>query len=338
MPAPDPLRLPDHRLEIGDGRHVRLLEVLGQGTSSVVHRGLLETSNGLRRLVAVKLFWSPASDEADEALARAATIASRAAAVRHPNVVEVHDFGQRAMQPFFVSELVEGVSLFALLERYVQKVRRLPLDLALFIGTEVAEALSGARTARDHRGLQVGMLHLGLGPRKVLLGWRGEVKVTDFETSMATLDSSGVRSIRAVTHRTATMAPEVALGAPGDSRSDVFSLGVLLRELLVGPRFARNVTSSEAMRLAREGFLQPMSFQPHLPEALVPIMTRALHNDPAERYPNASALLFDFQRIALALGVGDARTFLRGALDREFGSDAEITSERPESHPRSQPA
>jgi serine/threonine-protein kinase len=177
--------------------------------------------------------------------------------------------------------------------------------------------------------MQVGLLHLGLGPRKVLLGWRGEVKVTDFEASMARGASSGVRTLRAVGHRTATMAPEVALGARGDSRSDVFSLGIVLRELLVGPRFGPGVSNTEAVRLAREGFVQPIAFQPHLPETLVRIMLRALRLEPAERYPNASAMSFELRRAALALGVGDGRMFLRRALDREWGNDAsEVTAER----------
>jgi serine/threonine protein kinase len=316
-------------VEMEDGRRARLLDLLGKGSSSSVHRALLETSNGLRRLVAVKLFGSVGSDEAESVLELAGRTATRAACVRHPNVVEVYDFGQWGSQPFFVTELVEGVSLHTLLERYAEKSRRLPLDLALFIGSEMAEALSGARTARDHQGLQVGLLHLGLGPRKVLLGWRGEVKVSDFETSMATPASSSIRTLRSVAHRTSTMAPEVALGQRGDGRSDVFSLGVVLRELFVGPRFARNVTNTEAVRLAREGFVQPMSFQPHLPEALVQVIARALQCDAADRYPNASALAFDLRRVALTMGVGDGRTFLRRALDREWGNDAEVTTERP---------
>ncbi|HSO37210.1 MAG TPA: protein kinase, partial [Labilithrix sp.] len=277
----------------------------------------------------IKVFGTMASDDADSALAAAARAARRGACVRHPNVVEIHDFGQWRYQPYFVLELVEGVSLHALLERYLAKSRRLPLDLALFIGSEVAEALGGARTARDHHGVQVGMLHLALGPRKVLLGWRGEVKVGDFETSMAAGASSSIRSLRAVAHRTVTMAPEVAQGASGDSRSDVFSLGIVLRELFVGPRFSRDVTNADALRLAREGYVQPISFQPHLPDALVHIMRRALQCDPSDRYPNASALAFDLRRAALALGVGDGRVFLRRALDREWGNDAEVTNELP---------
>ncbi len=317
-------------IEVGEGRRVRLLQVLGQGASSIVHQGLLEQRSGMRRLVAVKVFGNVASEDAEQVFSLAARTAMRAACIRHPNVVEVYDFGQWRGQPYFITELVEGVSLHALLERHVEASRRLPLDLALFIACEIGEALSGARTMRDHRGMQVGMLHLALGTRKVLLGWRGEVKVTDFETSMAQVASSSIRSMRAVAHRTTTMAPEVAHGQIGDGRSDVFSLGVLLRELFVGPRFGRDVTNADAVRLAREGFVQPISFQPHLPVALVQVIERALQIDPVDRYPNASAMAFELRRVALAMGVGDGRLFLRRSLDREFGNDAsEVTAERP---------
>jgi serine/threonine protein kinase len=328
MPAPS-LHSRTDLIEIGDGRRLRLVDVVGKGASSVVHRAVMEQRNGLHRLVAVKLFGSVASEEMDSVIAVASRTATRAACVRHPNIVETYDFGEFRTQPYFVTELVEGVNLQALLDRYAEKSLRLPLDLALFIACEVAEALSGARTARDHRRMQVGMLHLSLGPRKVLLGWRGEVKVNDFETSMAAAASSSIRSLRAVTHRTATMAPEVAQGQiAGDSRSDVFSLGVILRELFVGPRFGREVKNADAVRLAREGFVQPMSFQPHLPPVLVQVMARALQIDPNHRYPNASAMAFELRRIALAMGVGDGRLFLRRTLDREFGNDAsEVTAE-----------
>jgi serine/threonine protein kinase len=322
--------LTDACLPLGDDRRIRLLEVLGQGASSVVHQGLLEHRNGLRRLVAVKIFGNVSSEDAEQVLALGQRTAARAACIRHPNVVEVYDVGQWRGQPYFVNELVEGVSLDALLQRYTEKSLRLPLDLALFIACEIGEALSGARTMRDHRGMQVGMLHLALGARKVLLGWRGEVKVTDFETSMAQLASSSIRNLRSVAHRTATMAPEVAHGHAGDGRSDVFSLGVLLRELFVGPRFGRDVKNADAVRLAREGFVQPMSFQPHLPDALVQVIERALQIDPVDRYPNASAMAFELRRISLSMGVGDGRLFLRRALDRELGNDAsEVTAERP---------
>jgi len=302
---------------------------MAKGGSSTIYRAVQETRAGIRRLVALKVFAQVSSDDAERHFELTRRAAVRAACVHHPNVVAVHDFGVWRQQPYFVTELVEGVSLQLLLDRHAERGVRLPLDLALFIACEVAEALSGARTAKDTSGMQLGMLHLALGPRKVLLGWRGEVKVVDFETSMASVASSSVRSMRTVSHRAATMAPEVAQGVEPDARSDVFSLGVVLRELFVGPRFPRGASGTEVVRLAREGYVQPIPFQPHLPDALVHVMTRALQVDAEDRYPNASAMAFELRRVALALGVGDGRVFLRRALDREWGNDAsEITTER----------
>ena len=314
-------------VELGDGRRAHLLEPLGRGTSSTVFRALLTSKNGVERLVAVKLFASIASEESESAESMVATTAKRMAAVRHPNIVELYELGWRGTQPCFVSELVEGVSLSMLLERYASSSRRLPLDVALFIASETAEALAGARIARDYRGRQLDLLHLALGPRKVLLGFSGQVKVVDFETSLAMSSSSSVRSLRSVTYRTSTMAPEVAMGESGDSRSDVFSLGVLMREIFVAPRFGKAITNPEAVRLAREGFIASVSFQPNLPKSLSDVIDRALALDPDERYPNANALAFDLRRVALAMGVGDGRMFLRRVLDREWGKDAEVTME-----------
>src|SRR5205814_1234942 len=100
------------------------------------------------------------------------------------------------------------------------------LDLALFIATEIAEALSGARTATTADGLLAGMAHLDLAAHQVLLSQHGEVKLTDFGLAGSNRWGSSVRSIRAIASRAAAMSPEIARGRVGDTRSDVFSLGV----------------------------------------------------------------------------------------------------------------
>ncbi|MDF2691648.1 MAG: serine/threonine protein kinase [Labilithrix sp.] len=316
-------------VELGGGRQLRLLDVIGKGGFATVLRGLLVMANGVQRSVAVKLFSAVSSDEADQVRTSLAGTARRLACVEHPNVVQVYECGEWRGQPFVVSELVSGVSLSTLQEAYAARQRRMPLDLALFIAAEVAEGLAAARVARDHGGVQLGLVHHALSSREVLLSWHGEVKVSDFETCVTRAASSSVRSLRGVARRATSMAPEVAQGSFADARSDVFSFGVLLRELLVGPRFPTSLTNSEAIRLAREGYVQPMTFQPHLPAGVDSVMTRALEVEPDARYPNASALVFDLRRIVLAMGVGDGRYFLRKALEREWSQYAEeITAQR----------
>lgn len=316
-------------LDLGGGRQLVPRDVLGKGSSATVYRAILETRDGIRHWVALKLFSSVASDEADHVLHVLVRMARRVGCVDHPNVVRVYECGMWESQPYIVSELVDGISLHALQSAYAAKHRRLPLDLALFVACEAAEGLAGARIARDPDGVQLNVLHDSISAREVLLSWRGEVKVTDFETSTARGATSSVRNLRVFAGRAAAMAPEVAQGAPADARSDVFSFGVLLHELFIGPRFPPGLGNADAIRLAREGYVHPHTFHPHLPDGLMYVIDRALEVDPEQRYPNAGALAHDLRRVAFAMGVGDGRWFLRSALQREWAEHVdEITAEK----------
>jgi serine/threonine-protein kinase len=107
----------------------------------------------------------------------------------------------------------------------------------------------------------------------------------------------------------------------GDARSDVFSLGIILREMLIGPRFPSFVSEQQALGWAREGIVHTGIFEPQLPSGVQCILGRALEKDPANRYPHAGALGYELRRIALAMGVGDGRSFLRSALARVFAEE-----------------
>lgn len=304
--------------ELEDGRRLEVRGPIGVGSASAVYRAIVESRSGLRRDVAAKVFGVIASDDADNVSTLIANAAQRSALIRHPNVVQTLDYLIYQGQPLVLLELVDGVNLGTLMDRYIERRRRMPLDIALFIALEVAEALSGARGARDLDGMQLGLLHLALTPREILLSWRGEVKVEGFGLDVARAGTSSVRTLRGVAGRAGMMAPEVACGLPADARADVFSLGVLLRELLVGPRFPKGITNADAIRLARDGYVHPITFAPDLPPELVQVMTRALSIETDARYPNATAMIVDLRKIALSLGVGDHRYFLRRVLDRDL--------------------
>lgn len=316
-------QLRQETIDLGAGRSVRLGAVLGKGSGCTVYRGELITASGVRRKVAAKVFSAVSSDDADQVFDSLLTTARRTACVDHPNVVQIHECLDWRGQPCLITELVDGISLADLQYEYASTNRRMPLDLALFIAAEVAEALAGARVARGPDGYQLGMVHHSLCAREVLLSWRGEVKVTDFEMSNARAATSSIRSLRQLAARAAAMAPEVAQGLEADARSDVFAFGVLLYELLIGPRFPSNVTNTEAMKLAREGYVEPQTFKPNLPPGALAIIQRCLEVNPELRYPNAVALAYDLRRVILALGVGDGRYFLRRALEHEFAERAE---------------
>jgi serine/threonine protein kinase len=315
---------PCNDIPLGAGRSVRIGGQVGRGSMATVYRGVHQGPFGMTRAVAVKVFDVIATEECEAILSALVTAAQRAACVRHPNVVRAEDFGLIGPgQAYVVEELVEGHSLAKLAAHAARRNERFPLDLALFIGVEIAEALAGARLACSPDGVRLGIVHGQLSPSDVLLSWHGEVKVGDFGVAAAARAASSIRSMRAMASRVRSFAPEVARGQIGDARSDVFSLGVMLHEMLIGPRFSASVTDAEAVSWAREGVVHQSLFEPQLPQPLRAIVTRAVERDPSHRYPHAVALGYELRRVALAMGVGDGRAFLRSALPRAFDDAAD---------------
>lgn len=334
MARPTPLIPPPTAgLSLGEGRTLHLGEQLGRGSVATVYRGIHEGPFDVLRSVAVKVFDLIATEEREAVLGALANAARRWAAVRHPNVMQALDLGLvHAAQPYVVLELVEGRTLSRLLGALARRGERMPPDLALFIALEVAEALAGARGAMAPDGARVNVVHGDVSPRNVLLSWHGEVKLGDFGLDVASRVASSVRSRGVGMRRLQALAPEAARGQPASARADVFSLGVLLHEMLLGPRFAPGTTESQAQTLAREGAVHRPLFVRHLPAAVETVLARALAFEPADRYPHAGALAYDLRHAALSMGVGDGRSFLRTALTRTFGADGadddfETTSE-----------
>jgi serine/threonine protein kinase len=326
MSRPNPLATPaPTHSSSKEGSALRIHAQLGRGVSAVVYRGAYEAGFGMKREVAVKVFNVLASEDHEAVLSTLAIAARRSACVRHPNVVRVEDFGLlEPTEPYFVLELVEGCSLAGLVAHLAQKGERLPLDLALFIGLEVAEGLDGARVARSPDATPLGVVHGSLAASDVLLSRHGEVKVGDFGLAAASRAASGLRSSGCVSQRLRTLAPEVVCGDPSDARSHVFSLGVLLREMLVGPRFPPSASNSEVLAWARDGVVHQSMFEPQPPPLLRAVLTRALEREPRRRYPHAGALAAELRRAAFSLGVGDGRAFLRAALARAFGEQESV--------------
>jgi serine/threonine protein kinase len=255
-------------------------------------------------------------------IAALASASRRMAAVHHPNVVRVEDFGLVGPgRPYILQELVDGVTLSCLNSYLAQRGERMPLDLALFIGIEVADALAGARLASSADGMRLGIVHGDLAPSDVLLSWYGEVKVSDFGIGGAARSSSSVRRNWTLPRRLGALGPEVVRGQSGDARSDVFSLGVLLHEMFVGPRFGRSPTEEDVLAWAHEGTVCREMFEPQPDVSIHPILERALDPDPVQRYAHAGALGYDLRHAALAMGVADGRAFLRSLLARAFADD-----------------
>lgn len=250
------------------------MELLGQGGMATIFRA---RDNQLARDVAVKVL-RPEYGRDPDFLARFRQEARAAASLNHPNVVAVYDFGEDAQGPFIVMELVDGEDLASL----VRRTGPLPPRQAARLGAEIARALAAAHAQ--------GLVHRDVKASNVLLARDGRVKVTDFGIARAlaeaqlTLPGVTLGSVHYIS-------PEQARGEPATEASDIYSLGVVLFELLTGRRpWEGDTAAAVAMARLSEPVPAPSDHRAGIPPALDAIVYRALARDPADRFPSALAL------------------------------------------------
>jgi serine/threonine-protein kinase len=257
-----------------DGRLVagryRLERRLGGGGMAEVY---LATDTTLERQVAVKLLRASFADD-DEFVARFHREARAAAALNHPNVVAIHDHGGAAGSSFIVMEYVPGETLKDL-------VRRVG-SLAPAAARDIACDLLAALQAAHERGI----VHRDVTAQNVLLAPDGRVKVTDF--GIAHFGPSSLTSTGVVMGTSRYLSPEQARGEPTDERSDVYSAGVVLFEMLTGRLpFEGDNDLAIALRHTSESAPAPSEVAPGVPPVLDAIVGRALRKDPGERFASA---------------------------------------------------
>lgn len=301
-------------LTLSDGRVISLVEKMGRGSLGAVHRGVLESTWGLRRPVAVKIFDAMPEADQGELLRRLARMARRNAGVRHPSVIQTLEVdrtdGQHDAQSFVVMELVCGESLSSILTAWRESALRVPVDFALVVALKIAEGLGAALHSESADGSLTGLVHGDLSPRQVRVSDQGEVKIGDFGQAALRDVVSHVRSRDSIAYT----APEVACGLDADARSDVFSLGVMLHELLVGPRFSPKTPTVDVIKMVRDGRFCGSLLEPNLPRDLRAVIDRATDPSPIHRYPHARSLAFDLRREMLRMGLCDAQTCIRQAV------------------------
>ena len=260
------------------GRY-RLESKLGSGGMSTVYLARDET---LQRWVAVKVMHREMSDQPDQ-LERFRREARAVAQLSHPNVVAVIDAGEDGGHPYIVFEYVEGETL----KQRIDRLGRLPVVEAAAYGIEVGRGLAAAHAQR--------LIHRDVKPQNVLIDPEGRAKVTDFGIARS-LESDGLTKTGRVLGTTDYVAPEQAMGQAVDARCDVYSLGVLLYEMLTGEvPFQADTLVGVAMKHVNEQMPDVQERCPGVSSALAAVIERATAKEPKKRYPEMVAMLADLE-------------------------------------------
>ena len=263
-------RLLDNRYEI--------LDIIGEGGMAVVYKA---RCHRLNRLVAIKVL----KDEnlEDEDFCRRFHAESRAVAMlSHANIVSVYDVSNDANQDYIVMELIDGITL----KQYMESRGRLNWRQTLHFATQIAKALEHAHSR--------GLVHRDIKPHNVMVLKNGAVKVADF--GIARLMESDNTMTKEALGSVHYISPEQAKGGSVDSRSDLYSLGVVMYEMITGRTpYDGDSPVAVAIQHINGGARRPSAFVPNIPKGLEQIIMKAMAHDLQDRYINATAMLRDLE-------------------------------------------
>jgi serine/threonine protein kinase/tetratricopeptide (TPR) repeat protein len=274
--------------------HYRIVEKLGEGGMGVVYKA---EDTKLRRTVALKF---PPVDKlaSEEERTRFVREAQASAALNHPNICTVYEIGEASGQPFIAMELVEGESL-----KDKVRTRPLPLEEALDIATQAAKGLQAAHAK--------GVVHRDIKSANLMVTTEGQVKVMDFGLAQVG-DRSHLTKTGTTLGTVAYMSPEQALAQPLDRRTDIWSLGVVLYEMLTGSLpFQGDVEGAVAYAVINTEPEPPTARRSGLPVELDHILDKALAKKTDERYQHIEDMLVDLRTLQRSLQTGEAAAITR---------------------------
>lgn len=261
-------RLLDDRYEI--------LEVIGIGGMAVVYKA---RCHRLNRLVAVKILKDEYSQD-EEFRGRFHAESQVVATLSHPNIVSVYDVGKSGEADFIVMELIDGISL----KQYMERKGVLNWKETLHFAIQIAKALEHAHSK--------GIVHRDIKPHNVMVLKNGSVKVADFGIAQVTANTSTLttEALGSVHY----ISPEQAKGGRVDNRSDIYSLGVVMYEMIAGRvPYDGDSPVNIAIQHINGGAQKPSQYNPNTPAGLEQIIQKAMSRAPKDRYATATAMLYD---------------------------------------------
>ncbi|MDB4958578.1 MAG: serine/threonine protein kinase [Myxococcales bacterium] len=268
------------------GRY-QIIDRLAVGGMAELFKATLVGQHGFEKLVAIKKILPHLA--VDQSFVEMFIDEARITAqLDHRHIVAVFELGTDADTPYIAMQYVDGLDVLALLRECARAQIRLPPDLAALIARDVLDALDYAHNATDTSGRPLGIVHRDISPGNVLLSWRGDVKLTDFGIARAA-ERRHKTEAGTLKGKYGYMSPEQVSGGDVDARADLFSVGILLAEMVMARRLFTSTNDLDILLMVRDARLDRLhKYASEFPVELRVLTVRALQRRPEDRWQSAA--------------------------------------------------
>jgi len=274
----------------------RLVRQIAVGGMAEIHLAKTKGIAGFEKYVALKMI-HPNLAEDEQFIQMLVDEAKIAVQLNHGNIAQTFDLGRVGNTFYITMEYVDGADLYKILRKGSEMDGfEMPLDICAFVGKEVASALDHAHRKKDHLGKTLGIVHRDVSPQNVLVSFAGEVKLVDFGIAKASMKARQTAA-GVIKGKYYYMSPEQAWGDQLDYRSDIFSAGIVLYEMITGQMLYLEEDLHRLLEMARNADIAPPStLRKGIPPQLERIVMNALKKDRRERYQSAGDFATDLER------------------------------------------
>jgi serine/threonine protein kinase len=283
MPEFEPIRF---------GKYLLLKEV-ARGGMARLYWAKITGAQGFRKLIAIKCLLSDLAAE-KELVSSFIDEAHLAALLTHQNIVQINDFGQEKETYFIAMEYLFGRDIRHIFEKSREMGKPLSVEYALSITSKICSGLDYAHRLKDLQGEPLHIIHRDISPQNIIVTYEGDVKIVDFGIAKAA-SQSNLTQTGMIKGKVAYMSPEQAAGKKIDHRSDIFSTGVLLYEMVTNKRMFTGDTFQILAQVREAKIPWPETMKSDLPGKVCDILERSLTKKPENRYQSCSEILADIE-------------------------------------------
>lgn len=278
--------------------HYFILEKIAQGGMAEIFKGLTYDFSGLKKFIVIKRILPHIAVNKDfiKMLIDEAKIAVR---LSHGNIAQTFDLGKVADDYFIVMEYVDGRTISQIYKKTVEYKTFIPIPISAYVVSEICNGLDYMHRRKDENGRSLEIVHRDISPQNVILTESGNVKIVDFGVAKAAFKLSEMER-GVLKGKFAYMSPEQTEGKNIDFRSDIFSTGVVLWEMLTGRRLFKKKSNPETIEAVQAmTVFPPSAYRNEIPSDLDEIVMRALERDPQRRYAAAADISLDLTKFLL---------------------------------------